>query len=115
MAMTVLQLRQAAPQMAASLSQLAKLVTPAVVCFYGEEKAIREASTSNGVDVGAVLVVAAIAIPNLLRSKIAANEATAVGSVRTVNTAQVVYAPTYPPRAFAPNLSALPHTPRAPP
>jgi len=41
--------------------------------FYGEEKAIREASTSNGVDVGAVLVVAAIAIPNLLRSKIAAN------------------------------------------
>jgi len=68
--MTLLQLRQAAPQMAASLSQLANLVTPAVVCFYGEEKAIREASTSNGVDVGAVLVVAAIAIPNLLRSKL---------------------------------------------
>ena len=80
MAMTLLQLRQAAPQMAASLSPLANMVTPAVVCVYGEEKAIREVSTSNGVDVGAVLVVAAVAIPNLLRSKIAANEATAVGS-----------------------------------
>ncbi len=114
MAMTLLQLRQAAPQMAASLSQLANLVTPAVVCFYGEEKAIREASTSNGVDVGAVLVVAAIAIPNLLRSKIAANEATAVGSVRTVNTAQVVYAATYPQRGFAPNLAALGQDPRGP-
>jgi hypothetical protein len=36
-------------------------------------------------------VVAAIAIPNLLRSRMAANEASAVGSVRTVNTAQVAY------------------------
>src|SRR5258708_29126275 len=73
MAMTLLQLRQAAPQMAASLSQLANLVTPAVVCFYGEEKAIREASTSNGVDVSAVLVVAASPISRPPRSQIAPN------------------------------------------
>jgi len=36
-----------------------------------------------------------IAIPNLLRSKMAANEASAVGSIRTVNTAQVTYSSTY--------------------
>jgi hypothetical protein len=107
MAMTLLQLRQAAPQLAGSLSQLANVVTPAAICFYGEEKAIREESTSNGVDVTAVLVVAAVAIPNLLRSKIAANEASAVGSVRTVNTAQVVYATTYPIRGYAPGLATL--------
>jgi len=41
--------------------------------------------------VAIILIIAAIAIPNLLRSKIAANEASAVGSVRTINTAQVTY------------------------
>lgn len=42
-----------------------------------------------------ILIIAAIAIPNLLRSKIAANEASAVYSVRTINTAQVTYHSTY--------------------
>jgi type IV pilus assembly protein PilA len=39
-----------------------------------------------------ILIVAAIAIPNLLRARIAANEASAVGSLRTINTAAMVYA-----------------------
>jgi type IV pilus assembly protein PilA len=39
-----------------------------------------------------VMIVAAIAIPNLLRARIAANEATAVGSLRTINTAVLTYA-----------------------
>jgi type IV pilus assembly protein PilA len=38
-----------------------------------------------------VLIVAAIAIPNLLRARIAANEASAVRSVRVINTAAVTY------------------------
>ena len=38
-----------------------------------------------------VLIVAAIAIPNLLRARISANEASAVGSVRVINTAAVAY------------------------
>src|SRR2546428_1099148 len=42
-----------------------------------------------------ILIIAAIAIPNLLRSKMAANEASAVGSIRTVNRAQVTYSSTY--------------------
>ena len=41
--------------------------------------------------VAIILIIAAIAIPNLLRSKIAANESSAVGSVRTINTAEVTY------------------------
>jgi len=45
--------------------------------------------------VAIILIIAAIAIPNLLRSRMAANEASAVGSVRTINTAQVTYNSTY--------------------
>jgi prepilin-type N-terminal cleavage/methylation domain-containing protein len=45
--------------------------------------------------VAIILVIAAIAIPNLLRSRIAANQASAVGSLRTINTAEVTYATTY--------------------
>ena len=52
-------------------------------------------------------MVAAIAIPNLLRSRIAANEASAVGSVRTINTAQVIYEVAYPKRGYAANLGKL--------
>ena len=41
--------------------------------------------------VAIILIIAAIAIPNLLRSKIAANEASAVGSVRTYSTGFITY------------------------
>ena len=57
--------------------------------------------------VAIILIIAAIAIPNLLRSRIAANEASAVGSNRTINTAQVTYASTYPTQGFAAALSNL--------
>jgi prepilin-type N-terminal cleavage/methylation domain-containing protein len=45
--------------------------------------------------VAIILIIAAIAIPNLLRSKMAANEASAVGSMRTLNTAAVTFSTTY--------------------
>ena len=45
--------------------------------------------------VAIILIIAAIAIPNLLRSKMAANEASAAGSVRSIVTAQVTYVSTY--------------------
>src|SRR5262250_2319097 len=47
--------------------------------------------------VAIILIIAAIAIPNLLRSKMAANEASAVGSLRTLNTACITYSTTYGP------------------
>ena len=45
--------------------------------------------------VAIILIIAAIAIPNLLRSKMAANEASAVGSLRTINTSSVAFSITY--------------------
>jgi len=45
--------------------------------------------------VAIILIIAAIAIPNLLRSRIAANQASAVGSCRTLNTALITYASTF--------------------
>ncbi len=45
--------------------------------------------------VAIILIIAAIAIPNLLRSRIAANQASCVGSLRTLNTAEVTYTSTY--------------------
>ena len=45
--------------------------------------------------VAIILIIAAIAIPNLLRSKMAANEASAVGSMRSLNTASVAFSTTY--------------------
>ena len=48
-----------------------------------------------GVSFIPVLIIAAIAIPNLLRAKMAANEASAVGSLRTIGTAAYSYGVTY--------------------
>lgn len=60
-----------------------------------------------GIAVIPILIMAAIAIPNLLRSRIAANEASAVGSLRTINTAQRAYANEYSKNGFACNLNKL--------
>src|SRR4030042_4615197 len=45
--------------------------------------------------VAIILIIAAIAIPNLLRSRIAANQASAIGSIRVLNTAEVTSSSTY--------------------
>jgi type II secretory pathway pseudopilin PulG len=47
-----------------------------------------------------VLIIAAIAIPNLLRARIAANEASAVGSLRTLNIAALNYRSSYPEAGY---------------
>jgi len=57
--------------------------------------------------VAIILIIAAIAIPNLLRSRMAANEASAVGSLRTINTAEVTYQTAYTTIGFAANIAAL--------
>lgn len=45
--------------------------------------------------VAIILIIAAIAIPNLLRSRIAANQASAIGSIRIINTAEVTYSSSF--------------------
>jgi type IV pilus assembly protein PilA len=57
--------------------------------------------------VSIILIIAAIAIPNLLRARIAANESSAVQSIRTINTTQITYQSTYSNAGYAPTLAAL--------
>jgi type IV pilus assembly protein PilA len=54
-----------------------------------------------------VLIIAAIAIPNLLRSRMAANEASAVSTLRTYNMALVTYAGACPKIGFPESLEKL--------
>jgi type IV pilus assembly protein PilA len=57
--------------------------------------------------VAIILIIAAIAIPNLLRARMAANESSAVGGLRTINTSMITYNSTYPTIGFAGVLSSL--------
>jgi type IV pilus assembly protein PilA len=57
--------------------------------------------------VAIILIIAAIAIPNLLRSRMAANQASAVGSIRTINTSAVTYSTTYQSQGFPASLAAM--------
>ena len=65
--------------------------------------------------VAIILIIASMAIPNLLRARMSANEASAVGAVRTVNTAQISYYSAYPTVGYAATLGALGGTACAPP
>ena len=57
--------------------------------------------------VAIILIIAAIAIPNLLRARIAANESSAVGSMRTINTAEITYNSSYPTVGYSADLNSL--------
>jgi len=50
--------------------------------------------------VAIILIIAAIAIPNLLKSRIAANDSAAAATVRTLNTTETTYVTTYPTQGF---------------
>jgi type IV pilus assembly protein PilA len=51
--------------------------------------------------VAIILIIAAIAIPSLLRSRMLANQSAAASTVRTINTAEVTYQSTYPTVGYA--------------
>ena len=53
------------------------------------------------------MMFALIAVPNLLHSRLAANEATAISSIQNINRAEVSYRTAYPARGFAANLADL--------
>ena len=65
--------------------------------------------------VAIILIIAAIAVPSFLRSRMAANESAAVASLRTLNTAQISYNSAYPTVGFAGTLGALAGTSCTPP
>lgn len=57
--------------------------------------------------VAIILIIAAMAIPNMLRARIAANEASAANSVRKIATAEVAYSASYPTVGYASDLASL--------
>jgi type IV pilus assembly protein PilA len=57
--------------------------------------------------VAIILIIAAIAIPSLLRSKMAANDSAAVATIRTLGTSEVAYATSYPKTGYAGTLAQL--------
>ena len=57
--------------------------------------------------VAIILIIAAIAIPNLLRAHISANESSAASSIRTISTAQISFNSTYPMTGFSTTMAAL--------
>jgi len=69
--------------------------------------------------VAIILIIAAIAIPNLLRARIAANESSAASGIRTINTAEVAFNSAYPAVGYSATLAnlgaAVACTPAAPP
>src|SRR5262250_3574163 len=65
--------------------------------------------------VAIILIIAAMAVPSYLHSKIAADEASAVASLRTLNTAQISYNSVYPTVGFASSMGNLAGTSCGPP
>ncbi len=57
--------------------------------------------------VAIIMIIAAIAIPNMLRARINANETSAIGSMRTINTAELTYLTTYPKAGYSADLASL--------
>lgn len=65
--------------------------------------------------VAIILIIGAIAIPNLLKSRMQANETSAVASMRAINAAQVTYSVMYPQVGYADTLDKLGPNGGAPP
>jgi hypothetical protein len=107
LATSMLYMRRFLPQMADSLAQASGDLPPNVAWTYGENSAIRQFGNSGGSSVSVALIVGAIAIPNLLRARISANEASAAGMVGTLLVAQISYQSAFPMRGFARALAAL--------
>ncbi|HET9364727.1 MAG TPA: hypothetical protein VFP71_06990, partial [Candidatus Angelobacter sp.] len=103
-------LKQLPPDVA---SQLPKALfsgetKPNIIVATADNTTLR-ATTTNVMTSNAslALIGAAIAIPNLMRSKIAANESAAAATVRTVNTAEITYKTSYPRKGYARSLATM--------
>ncbi len=57
--------------------------------------------------VAIILIIAAIAIPNLLSSRMAANEASAVGAIQAIKSAEFAYFSSYPSIGYSADITGL--------
>jgi type IV pilus assembly protein PilA len=56
--------------------------------------------------VAIIMIIAAISIPDFLKSKMAANQASAVSSLRVINSSEIMYNSSYQ-KGYTPTLAAL--------
>ena len=70
-------------------------------------RTLRRSATTTAVLFFLYFVIAAMAIPGTLRSRTSANESSAVGALRTLNTSAVTYATSYPKLGFPEKVSAF--------
>lgn len=106
-ALTLASMAQQIPPEASQLVQsLAGKDAYSVMTLVAEPSALRVSTNSHVLDMGVPLIIAAVAIPNLMRSRDVANEASAAATIRIVNSAQVSYQITYG-KGFAPDLASL--------
>jgi type II secretory pathway pseudopilin PulG len=100
---------QLPPELRQLLPTTNTLDTKANVFYVNADRSSFRGSTSDNIntDLSVGLIVAAVAIPNLLRSRIAANESAAASTVRTVNVSEISYSTTYPNKGYAPSLAAM--------
>ncbi len=83
-------------------------IKPNAVFINGEESSFQGTMSEYiNTDLAGGLIVAAIAIPNLVRSRSEANGAAAAATIRTINTAEVVYMTTFPSKGYARSLAAM--------
>jgi type IV pilus assembly protein PilA len=82
--------------------------------MFGKNKEARWARKRQGfsliellIVVAIILIIAAIAIPSLMRARIAANDSSAAASIRQINTAEIAYFGTYPTVGFPLALTTL--------
>jgi len=111
-AMTAFRLRQLSPEVAEAMSHLSPGSSQILYCAYGEERAIRTVSAGGGADAAGILVGAAIAIPNLIRARSAADESGAIATLRSLDAAQTKYSGKYLQNGYARDLSTLGPDPR---
>jgi type IV pilus assembly protein PilA len=100
-------MKQLPPDLMMSLPRTPTESLASVSALYGSDRMIRAAGKSNATSAAVALVIAAVAIPNLLRSRMAANDAAAAASMRTINTAQLTYATMYPSKGYASDLATM--------
>jgi type IV pilus assembly protein PilA len=91
------------------------MVTISVVTVLrGNQMDSKKTSTAKGfsliellIVVAIILVIAAIAIPNLLQARVAANEASAVGSLAAIKSSEVTYTTAYPTVGYSADIGSL--------
>jgi type IV pilus assembly protein PilA len=95
----------------ASINHLEEFASQAICRKGGQEVHMRQQQGFSVIEllivVAIILIIAAIAIPNLLQAKIAANEASAAGSIRAIKSAEFAYSSAYPTVGYAAAISDL--------